>query len=88
MWKVARLAEHLPPDSAVGRATKGQGWTVTDHLLISVLDLLSEANWQRAAAGQPRHKQPKHPAPFPRPGAEKPRTKVTAAALAAFNARH
>jgi hypothetical protein len=35
-------------------------WSVTDHLLANVIDLLQAANWQRGGKGAP-------PKPFPRP---------------------
>jgi hypothetical protein len=58
------------------RARHGEAeWGHTEHLLASALDLLAEANWQRAGD----KKQP-HPKPFPRPG-DRTRTQLSAADL-------
>lgn len=72
----------------MGRATGSEGFTITDHLLLTVIDQLAGANWQRANSGLPRSKQSKPPAPMRRPGdvVENKRT-VTAAQLAAFKRR-
>lgn len=66
----------------------GEGFTVTDHLLLAVIDCLAGANWQRANSGLPRSKQSKPPAPMQRPGdvAETKRT-LTAAQIEAWRQR-
>lgn len=65
---LAVMATGLPPDSATLLAVNG-GWTVTDHLMANVIDLLQGANWQRSKDGQRGQRQPK---PFPRPGVKDP----------------
>jgi hypothetical protein len=71
----------------VGRATGGEGYTVADHLLTIVCDLLVAANWQRANAGAPPNKQSKKPEPLPRPGSEPERKAISSAQLRAQLAR-
>lgn len=86
IWRASRLATQLPPDGAVGRASAGQGYTIGDHLLVSVLDRLDQAAWQRANAGKKKHEQSRHPEPNRRPGQGTGRG-VTAQALLAFARR-
>jgi hypothetical protein len=56
------ILENSPRDSAFSRSYHGEPsqWSVTDHLLANVIDLLQIANWQRAGKGAA-------PKPFPRP---------------------
>lgn len=62
------LVRHLPPESDTARAELGPvvDWSTTDHLLANVLDVLVEANWQRAG-----DKKVPHPKPVERPGEKK-----------------
>lgn len=65
-WRrLSVLIEHLPAQSATGRAMHGDDadWTLTDYLLAGSFDALQIANWQRAGD----RKAPR-PRPFPRPG--------------------
>lgn len=87
IWKAARLASQLPPDGAVGRATEGEGFTITDHLLLTVIDYLAGANWQRANSGLARTKQSKPPEPVRRPGDAKAKLAITAAQIEAWRQR-
>lgn len=58
--------EQLPAESAykqkLSKETPAE-WSITDHLLANVCDLLARANWQRQGK---RHAQ--KPKPLPRPG--------------------
>lgn len=63
---LAAMVTGLPPDSATLLAVNG-GWTLTDHLMANVIDLLQVNNWQRTKDGQKGNRPPK---PFPRPGVE------------------
>lgn len=87
IWRASRLVTQLPPDGALGRASEGRGYTVTDHLLLSVLDRLDQAAWQRANAGKKRSQQSKPPQPLPRPGDKVKRHRMTAGKLLAFQRR-
>lgn len=61
------LVERLPADSATARAMHGEAadWSLTDHLLASVVDALHVANWQRTEDGAKGRRRPR---PLPRPG--------------------
>jgi hypothetical protein len=87
--KAARLFGQLPPDGAVGRANAGEGYTITDHLILEVIDLLVGANWQRANQGRKKSDQTPPPKPARRPGITEPSKRtITAADLAAWRRRH
>lgn len=60
--KFGALVDGLPPGSALAIEMHGEAatWSVSDHLLATVIDLLQGANWQRHGKG-------KKPDPFPRP---------------------
>lgn len=74
---------NLPRDCALSRVTDGEGWTVTDHLLATVIDALHAANWQR---GGDEHAT--KPRPWPRPGdGSKREADAIAARARAFKAR-
>ena len=67
------LVQHLPRDSALARALHGESadWTVTDHLLATVVDQLAEANWMFATVNRDEDSEPlEYPEPVPRPGSE------------------
>lgn len=75
----------------MGRDGPQLGFGGIEYLLMTVIDQLAVANWQRAAAGQPRHKQPPKPEPLPRPGFAPlafKRPRVTAADLVEHKRRH
>lgn len=64
-WRrLKSLVAGLPRQAAVVRAALDDGadWGVTDHLMASVVDLLSSANWQRGGGKGAR------PKPVTRPG--------------------
>lgn len=71
------LVRQLPREARTVRAQYGAeaDWGQVEHLLAGALDLLAEANWQRAGD----KKQP-HPKPVPRPG-ERTRTKLSTTEL-------
>lgn len=77
------LVEELPDDSALAAAVRGgpehRGWTVTAHLLASVIDAVGEAAWVTAQANS--RKRIRRPRSFPRPTSPR-RRPVTVAALA------
>jgi hypothetical protein len=50
------------PTSALQRSARGFDWTDSDVMLADVVDLLAEANWQRA-----RLRRSEHPKPVKRP---------------------
>jgi hypothetical protein len=64
-----------------------EGYTSADYLLLDVIDVLREANWQRACINVKKGDRPAYPKPMPRPGASKRKSVVTAAKLKAFIAR-
>ena len=78
------LISNLPPDCALSRAIDPEvaAWSVTDHLLATVIDTLQTANWQRG--GDANAARPK---PFPRPGRTRRDTDAIAARARAFKAR-
>ncbi|WP_435862954.1 hypothetical protein [Streptomyces phaeochromogenes] len=68
------LIQHLPRDSALVRALHGEAadWSVTDHLLATVVDQLAEANWMFATVNRDEDAESiDFPEPVPRPGAER-----------------
>jgi hypothetical protein len=77
------LAEELPDESALAAAVRGgphhRGWTVTAHLMASVIDAVGEAAWVTAQANS--KKRVRRPHRFPRPTSPR-RRPVTVAALA------
>ena len=69
-WRVVKnLVKYAPRGSAIFQEIAGVDglWKQSDHLLASVYDVLSAANWQRS--GDPGADRP---APYPRPGVEVP----------------
>lgn len=87
--KAARLFGQLPPDGAVGRANAGEGYTITDHLILEMIDLLVGANWQRANQGRKKSEQTPPPEPARRPGTkEASKRTITAADLEDWRRRH
>lgn len=67
------IVQHSPRESAIARAVGAEEavWSLTDHLLATVIDVLNIANWQRENAGRPRGKSPtRRPKRIPRPGVE------------------
>lgn len=77
------LVEELPDDSALAAAVRGgpehRGWTVTAHLLASVIDAVGEAAWVTAQTNA--RKRIRRPRRFPRPTTQQ-RQPITVAALA------
>ena len=77
------LVEELPDESALAAALRGgpdhRGWTVTAHLLASVIDAVGEGAWITAQAHS--RKRVRRPKRFPRPAAGR-RHPVTVADLA------
>lgn len=73
----------LPPEAAVWRAETG-GWTQTDHLLASLIEV-TDAVELRALKAQGAKRTPK-PIRFPRPGdrSAPPKKAPTPAAVAAL----
>lgn len=71
--RAVALTRNLPNDSATARAVHGDSvdWTVTDHLLAHIGDLLAAANWQRAGDNN----KPK-PKPIQRPGVNEGRRRL------------
>lgn len=59
------IVRNSPRTSALARKHLGDdaAWSLTDHLMAGVIDLLTVANWQRG--GKKAGPKPK---PFPRPG--------------------
>ncbi|GAA2395839.1 hypothetical protein GCM10010420_21730 [Streptomyces glaucosporus] len=69
--RLAVLLRHLPRDSALARELHGEAadWSVTDHLLATVVDQLAESNWMFATVNRDEDSDPlDHPEPVPRPG--------------------
>ncbi|MFD3378367.1 MULTISPECIES: hypothetical protein [unclassified Streptomyces] len=67
------LVQHLPRDSATARELHGEAadWSVTDHLLATVVDQLAEANWMFATVNRDEDSEPlEFPEAVPRPGDE------------------
>ncbi|MDO8308561.1 MAG: hypothetical protein Q7V58_09450 [Actinomycetota bacterium] len=65
-WRdLAVIIRHSPRTSALAGAVNGDetAWSITDHLLAGVTDLLALANWQRSGK-----KSAPRPKPLPRPG--------------------
>lgn len=70
--RAINLMKNLPIDSAFIQAINNldnSGWSVTDHLLATVLDLQMLQIWQFSAANS--KKKPPKPKPFTRPGKKK-----------------
>lgn len=66
------LVRHLPRDSALLREVQGEAaeWSLTDHLLASVVDQLAQSNWMFATVNRDEDAEPLDPPePLPRPGA-------------------
>lgn len=59
------IVRHSPRTSALAGAVNGEeaAWSLTDHLLAGVYDLLAMGNWQRSG-----RKNSAKPKPLPRPG--------------------
>ena len=62
--RLLSLLRFWPPESALARQLHGEAaeWGSTEHLLAAVVDLLAEANWQRAG-----NKKVAPPKPIERP---------------------
>mgnify|MGYP001148205467 CR=1 FL=1 len=62
--RLSVLLHHSRPGSAFLRSLAGEDaeWSLTDHLLASVIDVLNAANWQRGGGKGSR------PKPVSRPG--------------------
>jgi len=72
-WRAfAAFVRHRAVDttSALHRHLAGDDyhWGLREQLLAAVVDELRVANWQRAASGAKKGKQPPRPKPIPRPG--------------------
>lgn len=70
-WRrIGVLIRQLPPQSATWVSKNGGDalWGLTEQLLAATVDALNVGNWQRAASGLDKGKQPKKPSPIPRPG--------------------
>lgn len=52
------------PHSLMARALGGDGYSLTEHLLLLVLDELRIANWQRSKDGQKNRRRPKRVSPL------------------------
>lgn len=82
--RLGRLLGALPDNSRVRLSIRGfAAFSLTDHVLASLGDLLLHGNWQRAQVNSKRTvPQPK---PFPRPGSDRPkrdnRTSLTPAEI-------
>ena len=63
------LIRHLPQTSATVWSEAGEpGWTLTDHLLATVVDTLAVGNWRYVCAHSGKRQAPPHPKPMPRFG--------------------
>ncbi|MFG2138022.1 hypothetical protein [Streptomyces sp. NPDC048650] len=65
------LLAHLPRDSSIARALHQDAaeWSVTDHLLATVVDHIAVANWMFASVNRDEDAEPlDYPEPVPRPG--------------------
>lgn len=82
---MVRLAEQLPLDGAVGRASATKGYNVADYLLTLVAEELAWANWQRANVG--RKQTTPAPKPLPRPGLTEKKAPFTREQLQAARER-
>jgi hypothetical protein len=85
------LIQHLPPDSALVRALRGESaeWGLTEHLLAATVDELAVGNWLFASAHAPENADaPERPRQIPRPGVEDERdaepVSATPGQIAAF----
>jgi hypothetical protein len=85
------LIDAMPAESATIRSLAGEpGWTVTDHLLATVVDTLSISNWLFVAANSGKNSNNPKPKPLPRFGerakekAEADSTVVASSDLAGF----
>lgn len=81
------LVQHLPPDSAAGRAERGHSWTDVNYQLADVFDRVGWLISVTVAAADSKGKsKPKPPEPFPRPDElikkQRRREKSSASALA------
>ncbi|GAU66658.1 hypothetical protein SSP35_03_03060 [Streptomyces sp. NBRC 110611] len=82
------LVEELPEDSALAAAVRGgphhRGWTVSAHLLASVIDAVNDAAWITAQANS--RKRIRRPRRFPRPAADQRRPATVADLARRFGA--
>lgn len=87
--KVDVLIRGLPADSATRMAmNKGQPlWTRTDFILADLIDASNGVAWCVANKDVPSKSQSKFPKPYPRPGMDEVKAKITAADLLAFRER-
>lgn len=61
------IAKCSPPDSAIAQAVDPEQWTLQEHLLAGIFDVLWILAWQNTEDGQNGRNVPK---PLPRPGVE------------------
>lgn len=61
------MCEHLPPDSALHRATRGHDWQDSEYLLAEVADAVRTLASITVAVNSKRPKSVKMPEPLPRP---------------------
>lgn len=76
-WRrLAVLLAHLPRDSWTVREVSGEAarWGDQEHLLATIADLLTQANWMFAAANS-KH-APDLPKPLRRPGDPDPTVRI------------
>ena len=82
------LVEELPDESAFAATVRGgpqhRGWTVSAHLLASVIDAVGEAAWITAQTNS--KKRIRRPKRFPRPAAQQQRPATVAALAQRFGA--
>lgn len=68
------LIRGLPPDAAVWRADPDlAGWTLTDHLLASLIEVVDAAGYRALLPYLKKGKPPPEPVKVPRPGAAPPK---------------
>jgi len=77
------------PGTLTARAAGGDGYTLTEHLLMLVLDELRVANWQRSKDGQKGTNRPTRVSPLANPQRRRPRAagRLTPEQKAAYLAR-
>ncbi|MFD7319225.1 hypothetical protein [Streptomyces sp. NPDC059883] len=82
------LVEHLPPDSATGRAVLGHHWSHETYMLADLLDLNARlhVDFRNANRGEKSPEEP-YPEPAWRPGDRTPKQKAKAARKALAEAR-
>lgn len=66
--KLRVLIEHLPPDSALGRAIQGHAWQFANYQLANVQDALEAVRRQVAVSAGAKNLPPFKAVPRPDPG--------------------